>query len=317
MKQLLVIGGTGFFGKSILDAYRRGLLAPWNISNLILMARNTDKLLDEVPHLLGEGVEILSADIATAKTIPLADYVIHAAASTDVRDYLSKPDQEKANILAGTLNFCSLATQFLKSSKILYVSSGAVYGAQPPNLCQINEDFSVTDFKGMSDGKVDYAIAKKDAESAIKGLANDGFQVSIARCFAFVGPWLPRDQHFAIGNFIDDILKHNRIKVKAKGKVFRSYMYADDLVVWLMKICDDASAECHTYNVGSDDVWDLAVLAEALSSNYGLSISASEYRDDSVDRYVPSIEKAKVNLGLRLSHNTLNSVLETIEILKK
>jgi len=317
MKTLLVIGGSGFFGKSILDAYVRGLLNPWNVSNLILMARRADRLVEEVPHLIVDGVELLSADITTTKTIPRADYVIHAAASTDIRDYLSKPEQEKRNIHTGTLNFCELAEKFLKDSKITYVSSGAVYGVQPPDIENITEDFSFGNVEEVSSGKMDYAIAKRDAENAIQSLANKGYSVSIARCFAFVGPWLPRDQHFAIGNFLEDILKKRPIVVKAKHNVFRSFMYSDDLVEWLMAIAESSNQTCPIYNVGSDEAVLLGDLAKMLSKQFGVGSKIATIVDKRVDRYVPAVGKVRRDLGVSLKYDLSAAVDKTISEISK
>jgi dTDP-glucose 4,6-dehydratase len=44
MASLLIIGASGFFGKSILHGYRRGLLSPWGIDLIYVLARNTDRL---------------------------------------------------------------------------------------------------------------------------------------------------------------------------------------------------------------------------------------------------------------------------------
>ena len=52
MATLLVIGGNGFFGKSILDMFQRGGLSAWGVDKVIAMARNTERLKDEVPELL-------------------------------------------------------------------------------------------------------------------------------------------------------------------------------------------------------------------------------------------------------------------------
>ena len=313
MKTLLVIGGTGFFGKSILDAFGRGLLTPWNVTHVIAMSRNANVLLKTAPQLVNKEVTLLSADITTTDSLPFADYVIHAAASTDVRDYAAQPEQERLNIQAGTHHYCELAKQFHAKSKIVYVSSGAVYGVQPQDVDKLDEYSVPQDLQNMDAGKQDYAAAKRDAELAIIQLSKDGFNLSIARCFAFVGCWLPRDQHFAIGNFIDDILNRRPITVKARHKVYRSYMYADDLVEWLMTIVDHASPECPVYNVGSDQAILVGELASELSKKYSVRAEVPLITDAKIDRYTPSIARAKSKLGLHLKYDLMTSVRETMK----
>ena len=44
MTTLLLTGATGFFGKSILDAFRRDLLAPFGIGRIIALARSAQRL---------------------------------------------------------------------------------------------------------------------------------------------------------------------------------------------------------------------------------------------------------------------------------
>ena len=56
MTSLLVIDGSGFFGKSILDAFSRGLLAPWEVERVPVMARNATRLRDSELLLDAQGV---------------------------------------------------------------------------------------------------------------------------------------------------------------------------------------------------------------------------------------------------------------------
>ncbi len=312
MKTLLVIGGTGFFGKSILDAFSRNLLAPWHISKVIVMSRNANKLLQDTPDLVGPNVELYSADITNTERLPLADYVIHAAASTDVRNYLSSPEDEKKNIQAGTYHYCDLARIHHTNSKIVYVSSGAIYGVQPPDFDQIDESF-VGELSKMAPGKLDYAVAKQDAEKAIIDLGTAGLNVSIARCFAFVGKYLPRDQHFAIGNFIDDVINKRQITVKANYQVYRSYMYADDLVEWLMTIADNSSTNCPIYNVGSDQAVLVGDLAKILANTYHVQLEIPLINNFKIDRYIPSIEKASRELNLNITTRLDDAINITIK----
>ena len=313
MSTLLVIGGTGFFGKSILDSFKRGKLEKWRIERIIAMSRNAESLRKEAPQLISSGVELYSADITTTTTLPAADIVIHAAASTDAARYLSRPLEEQQNIQAGTYNYCSLAKKFHANSKILYVSSGAVYGKQPEGMTHIPEEYEANDLSELPEGKRDYAIAKRDAEEAVKNLGQQGLSVSIARCFAFAGPWLPRNQHFAIGNFIEDGLRGRPITVKANKSVYRSYMYADDLVEWMMTIALHANPHCPVYNVGSDQAVLMGDLAKLVANEFGVDTRIPDITDADVDRYIPSIEKAKRELGLSLQNDSLSAIRNSIQ----
>ncbi len=104
MSTLLVIGGTGFFGKSILDSFKRDGLEMWGIKRVIVMSRNAESLRKDAPQLISPGVELYSADITTTSILPAADIIIHAAASTDAAKYLSCPLDEQQNIQSGTYN---------------------------------------------------------------------------------------------------------------------------------------------------------------------------------------------------------------------
>ena len=312
MASLLIIGGSGFFGKSILDAYGREKLKSWGIDSLILLARNAEALKVTNPELLANTlVTLFNEDIATCKTLPQADYVIHAAASADAAAYLSKPLSERENILAGTRNFCNLARLELRNSKILYVSSGAAYGQQPEGLDFITEDYDPGPVEELSIGKRDYAAAKRDSEQLIYLLGRDGLDVSIARCFAFIGKYLPRHTHFAIGNFLENGLRRCDIEVKATTPVFRSYMYADDLVSWLMTIIASSNYSCPTYNVGSDEPIEVRDLAAMIASIYKVGTVCSPLISSKADRYVPSITLASSVLGLKLEFNLIEAIRET------
>lgn len=313
MASLLIIGGSGFFGKSILDAYGRGLLKTWEIDSILVLARNAENLKRSNPELISDSIKLINSDISTCTEIPVADYVIHAAASTDAANYLAQPEVEKRNIQAGTYNYCKLAKKNHKASRIVYCSSGAVYGQQPYEVETLSEDFKGGDLDEMSPTKRDYAAAKRDAEKAIKDLSQNGVSVSIARCFAFVGKYLPRDKHFAIGNFINDGLLGNPINIKAAHPVYRSYMYADDLVKWLMTIAYHSSGSLNTYNVGSEFAISLVDLAELVAQEFDLNILLPPQSEGKVDRYIPSIEKATKELGLDLSVDLVQAVRNTIE----
>ncbi len=312
MTTLLIIGGTGFFGKSILDFFQRGGLDRWGVERVLAMSRNVEAIKTEAPSLLSSRVELVSADITTTQELPSADYVIYAAASTDARNYLNFPAKERNNIQAGMLNYCRLAKKFHSKSKIIFTSSGAVYGGQSESESTLSEDSYLNSIQNIQHHKYDYAIAKQDAENSIRQLGSEGLSVSIARCFAFVGPWLPRNQHFAIGNFIEDGLTKRPITVKASHRVYRSYMYADDLVEWLMTIAEHSNDQCPTFNVGSDQAILMGDLAKMIGEEFGERTDVPEIINSNIDRYVPSIQRIRQQLGVELKYDLISAIKTTI-----
>lgn len=292
MASLFLIGGTGFFGKSILDSYKRGMLKQFNITKILVLARNTDKFKLEFPELIFNGVELINGDISNIKSLPDADFVIHAATSTKMDDYNSI-NASKNNIERSVLNYCKIAPIFHAKSKILYCSSGAVYGKQPLDLEKIDENFKFQkDLSHLSIEKQNYCLCKRFAEKEIINLGKSGMSVSIARCFAFSGKYLPRDQHYAFGNFIGKAEKGQTIIVKTNGIVYRSYMNADDLVISLMKILLKSSSACPIVNVGSDKSEKIHEVAQKIAKQYGVKcIYNIEDENQVLDRYVPNIKK--------------------------
>ncbi len=319
MSHLLLIGGTGFFGKCFLDAYSRGLLSPWNINRLTLVARHASNFALTHTHFFkNTNIQAIDGDISCMHELPFADYVIHAAASSNASKYIFRPDVEQLNIETAVSNYIQLAQKYHRESRIVYISSGAVYGKQKMLEGPIPES-RIHDISHFDLNKKSYAWAKRNGELLFQPLASAGLNVAIARCFAFMGPWLPTDQHFAIGNFIRNAFLQQTITVLADRPVYRSYMYADDLVHWLMTIAEHADSSLHTYNVGSDQPVGILEAAHHIANIFGLSVSAPNFKINSVDDadyYVPCIGKARHQLHLDLQYDFFQSIDETIRTIQ-
>ena len=305
-KSLLIIGGTGFFGKSTLDYFTN--YNSLKLNKIIIFSRKSQNI--QIDRILKKKIKIIkvSGNILNIKKLPRADYVIYAA-------ILKNYNQD----LKGVKNYSNLALKYHSSSKILFVSSGAIYGVQKSKIKEFKEDYldkyKKINFKNGYKKK--YSNIKSKSENLFKELGNKGLKVSIARCFSFVGRHLPQNSHYVIGNIINNILRNKDINIKANYRIIRSYMYSDDLVRWLLKILDNSNNQCPVYNVGSDNKVSIHKIANVLAKKYNLKVLSPKIFSKKIDNYIPNINKAKKELGLKLSYNSQSAIFKNIKILSK
>jgi nucleoside-diphosphate-sugar epimerase len=305
-KSLLIIGGTGFFGKSILDYFKNN--NSLKLNKIIIFSRGIKNI--KIDKTLKTKIKIIkiSGNIHKIKKLPAADYIIYAAI---LKNY--NIDMKAVN------NYLSLAVKYHLNSKILYISSGAVYGIQKSQIKKLKENHLVKYKKiHFKNGyKKNYSKIKLKNENLFKEFGAKGLNVSIARCFSFVGPHLPRNTHYVIGNIINNILKNKNINIKANYEIIRSYMYSDDLVRWLITILSDSNMSCPIYNVGSDSRISIQKIASVLGKKYNLETYIPKLKNVISDNYVPDVSKAKKKINLKNSYTSIQAVVKTIQLLKK
>lgn len=311
-KSFFITGGTGFFGMWLLEsfAYINDQLA-LGMSATVL-TRDPAAFARKAPHLAARAdLRFIQGDI---RSFPFPegqfDYIIHAATEASAKLNEEAPHEMLDAIVAGTRRVLDFAAQ-CGVKKLLLTSSGAVYGKQPSDITHISEDYL-----GAPDPLLPgsaYGEGKRLAEHMCSVHAHQhGYEAKIARCFAFVGPHLPLDAHFAIGNFICDAMRGMPIQINGDGTPMRSYLYASDLAVWLWTILFKAP-HARAFNVGSDEDKNLAELAKLIQSNFsgqGL-VKKLTNPSNTMSRYVPAIERARIDLGLRINVSLSDAIHRT------
>lgn len=309
--RLFITGGTGFIGSWLVEAL---LWANQHLNldlSLCVLTRNKEAFAKKAPHLIKNSA--LSLQTGDVRDFQFSNekfsHIIHAATEASADLNQRNPQLMVDTIIQGTQRVLDFS-EHTKAEKVLFVSSGAVYGKQPSDIANVAEQYNGS--PNVFDPKAAYAIGKYAAEHLCVLHANQyQREIKIARCFAFVGPYLPLDQHFAIGNFIRDGLSGHSISVNSDGSAYRSYQYASELSIWLIQILCKGNS-CTPYNVGSDESISILDLANTVADHFHPrpAVNVAKPKNNTVlaERYVPSIEQAKT-LGLK-NNITLQQAIE-------
>lgn len=313
-QRIFLTGGTGFFGGWLLESLLAANSANALGVQITVLTRNPEAFRRSRPHsALHPAVTLCSGDVRDF-AFPPGEFrhVIHAATETWARPESAGAVDLLDTILGGTERVLRFAATH-GTEKFLYASSGAVYGPQPQNIPQISEQhLGAPDPLALDSA---YGEGKRAGEALCASYFRQfGLACKVARCFAFAGPLLPLDQHFAFGNFIRDALRDEPIHIRGDGTARRSYMYAADLARWLWTMLLRAPA-AEAFNVGSPQsvsIKELAVTVQnALGSTAGIKIDGQAMEGAPVQQYVPCVQKAETCLGLRCEVSLEDAIRKT------
>jgi nucleoside-diphosphate-sugar epimerase len=311
-KKLFITGGTGFFGKWLLASLAKADADLGLDLQVTVLSRDPASFLRLYPEVAEiEAIHFEPGDMAH---FPIEDqrydHIIHAA--TDTKGYDSEIGEAKRAraITDGTQRVLELARKSA-AQRLLYISSGAVYGSlvgQPTGASEI--DIS------RAEAITPYGKAKREAERFCE---ESGLEFVTARAFAFLGPWLPLDAHFAAGNFLRDARHGGPILVRGDGTALRSYLYPADLVVWLLRILFRGQPS-HAYNIGSDEVVSTAqlarLIAEAVTPTPEVTIQSVQPQGPQ-NIYLPDIHRARTELNLDVAIPLRDAIARTLAFLEK
>ena len=301
--RLFITGGTGFFGTWLIESLAHANERLRLGAQATILSRDPEAFQAENPHLARQAAFTFHRGDVTSFEFPTGTFthVIHAATSSSPRrGRVETPLETISVIVDGTRRVLELSRRS-GAKRLLFVSSGAVYGRQPPGLANVPEDHLGA--PDCLDPRSSYGHAKRLAEQlCVLVHAAGGSEPVIARAFAFVGPHLPFDAHFAIGNFLRDALAGKPIAIQGDGTPMRSYLYASDLAAWLWTLLAQAPAR-RAYNVGSERAISIADLARLIGAKYGVGVTVAGTPVPGAlpERYVPAARRAADELALRVT----------------
>lgn len=290
--RILILGGTGFVGKWLTSALLHANQQLGINIEITIVSRDSvkaEKILD-CKNL--KNIKIISHDFSN-KSLKLPhefEIVFHGATpsvpATGGNDSIGLTRASKN----ATTSIIENAIDHENIPRVINLSSGAVFNIQPMTTSFADE---IQDYNTRATA---YGLAKIATELELQKSKNTGIlKHTNARLFAFFGPHLSLEDHFAIGNFLRDATLGHPIRIKGNPQTRRSYMYPTNLVECLIKIIPHYDLEY--LNVGSDagiEMMDLARRINKIFSLEDIQIMNSEIEPSN---YVPNIQSLR-RLGI-------------------
>jgi dTDP-glucose 4,6-dehydratase len=303
--RIFLTGGTGFIGCWLLESLRWADQRLGLGVNATILTRDPKAFQVKAPHLAGyQAFHLMRGDVCDFESDQGGfSHLIHAA--TDASAELNERDPRRMfdTVIQGTRRALDFAVE--KSvDRVLFLSSGAVYGQQPWEMERVAENWIGS--PNCTDPRAAYAEGKRAAEM-LCAIYQKQFstKIAIARIFALLGPYLRLDIHFAAGNFIRDAMQGKPVIVNGNGLPCRSYLYAADLTVWLWYMLVRAEPG-KPYNVGSDEsvsIRDIAARVSRVLGNGEYEVLGEPDTGWNPGRYVPDTSLIGRDLGL---HRTVS-----------
>jgi dTDP-glucose 4,6-dehydratase/UDP-glucose 4-epimerase len=304
-ESIFITGGTGLFGRWLLESLVHANHVLQLGLHVTILTRDAQAFKTKAPHIaLAPGIDLHEGDVRDFE-FPKRRYslFIHGATTSADETFRGEDPLRKFDTLVeGTRRTLDFAVH-CQAKRFLFLSSGVAYGTPPAGIDFIPEDYAGA--PNTTDVNSALGQAKRTAEFLCAYYSQThGLNYSVARCFSFVGAFLPLDIHYAIGNFIGQALHEDEITVKGDGSPVRSYLYMADLVTWLLTLLLKGENK-QIYNVGSDQAISIRELAELVRDVVSphqpirvLGQSNASVGNALRNRYVPDIRKARQALGL-------------------
>ena len=298
--RVLLTGATGFVGSWLLETLVHASDALDLGVHVTVLAREPHAFGARFPRLAASDcVHVQAGDVRSADLRGIApSHLVHCASAATPRVNAEEPGQVVDLIERGTANMLAVAERS-RGARFLQVSSGSVYGPQPASLTRLDEGFAGG--ANPDDSAQRFGAAKRRAEQRGEASVARGVGFVSARLFALIGPRLPLDGTFAIGNFLGDAIAGRPIRLTGDGTPLRSWMHAADMAAWCWTLLVRGRAGV-AYNVGSEEtlsIWDAASRV-ALLTDPPVMVARSRSGDPAAlpGRYVPSTRRARDELGL-------------------
>jgi len=297
MKNVLIIGGSGFIGANLVPKF---IKSGCKVSIIDRFEKNRESLSSNVKYFYGKiDDENFIKSILVNESIDLA---IHLASKLIPSSSVDEFIDELEIIIKPTIKVLSIFSEY-KVKLVYFSSGGTIYGKnQKKYISEIDISEPIT-YYGISKLFLEEAIKFENRKSNLSYLI---FRPS--NPFG-LGQKFNKNQGL-IATCINKILNNEKIIIWGDGSVVRDYIFIDDLINIVYKIIEVGEFN-QTYNIGSGigySVSDILYLLKEVS-NIDFEVVNESPRFVDVDHVVLDVSKS-----LNIYNSKMKTIKEGIEI---
>ena len=296
----LISGVTGFVGSWLLDSLMH-INKEFGLKIEITgITRNASKIDSWIDLASEKNVHIIESDIRTQTKIAGSfTHIVHAATPTTTATRAGDLGNVFESSVIGAKNLLEIAKKQDTRPIFLHTSSGAIYEKSPSSLKNIPLSWPRQDLAPSDVVDSEYARAKIETEKLIEAATIEGTVKGInARLFSFMGPRVPLQEHYSIGNFMYSGMFEEEIKLSVNPATVRSYEYAADMASTLIYVL--GLGQPGTFHIGSDKGHELLHWAELVGKVFSKpvkNLSADLAKKPITIPYIPEHD-ARIPRGL-------------------
>jgi UDP-glucose 4-epimerase len=302
MKRFLVTGAAGFIGAAVCN----------RLVALGHFVRALDDLSAGVPERLNPDVVFHRGDVRDVPKLWTllqdVESVVHLAAKVSVPESINFPrDYNDVNV-GGTVALMEAIRVSGQVKRIVFASSGAVYGEQREQPI---------DETAVPQPKSPYAVSKLAAEHYIGTLGSlTQIETVILRIFNAYGPGqvIPPSNAPVVPLFLRQAMRGGSLVLHGNGEQSRDFVYIDDVVEAMVQACVVKSQDKAIINVGSGQETTISELVMRIAKVTGKRLDTVVRLDESggVSRLVSSTELLRLKLGVSIRHDLETGLRQTL-----
>ena len=313
MKKIFITGGAGFIANTIIKRFVE--------THKIIVYDNFERdTLSSSGLGAHKNLTIIKGDILDYNKLfnsmnsNIPDIVIHAAAIAGIDTVIKYPVKTMRVNMIGTANVLEVCQELGIKDRVVEFSTSEVFGSMA--FKSKEEDQTVAGSAG--EARWVYAVSKLAGEHLAKAYTTQyDLPVVTIRPFNVYGPG--QSSNGALQIFIEKALRGEDIHIDGDGNQISAWCYVDDFVDCLEECILNPKAIGESFNIGNPraviTILGLAqTICRVLNSKSKIVFDPPLSADVAIR--IPSVEKAKKELGFTSKIDLEEGILKTAKYIK-